>query len=195
MSDQNSDSGKREKRCFYAKESSIIKAIGNEEMVLFLYCKGTFLSANDNLSSLSNAIVKIIEEYKDVFPDEVPGGLLSLRGIERQINLAPGVALLNRPAYKSSPEETKEIRRQVEDLLSKGYVRQSSSPCVIPLLLVPKKDVFNQGFNRGASMKGGDLRKDLDPILQSKRINITIPSLRFLHPCGYLYWFFYTQAN
>ncbi|KAI5682200.1 hypothetical protein M9H77_03428 [Catharanthus roseus] len=40
ISAQKNDSGKREKRCFYAKESEIIEAIEKEEMVLLLYCKG-----------------------------------------------------------------------------------------------------------------------------------------------------------
>ena len=52
----------------------------------------------------------------------------------------PGVAIPNRPAYRSNPEETKELQRQVEELLAKGHVRESMSPCSVPVLLVPKKD-------------------------------------------------------
>jgi hypothetical protein len=48
--------------------------------------------------------------------------------------------LPNRPAYCTNPEETKEIQRQVKELLDKGYVRESLSPCVVLVLLVPKKD-------------------------------------------------------
>jgi hypothetical protein len=36
----------------------------------------------------------------------------------------PGVVIPNRPAYRSNPEEKKELQRQVEDLMSKGYVRE-----------------------------------------------------------------------
>ncbi|KAI5681855.1 hypothetical protein M9H77_03083 [Catharanthus roseus] len=84
--------------------------------------------------------VKVIEEFKDVFLEEMPCGLPPLRGIEHQIDLVPGVVLPNRPAYRSPPKETEELRRQVEEFLSKGYVRESLSPCVAPVLLVLKKD-------------------------------------------------------
>ena len=46
----------------------------------------------------------------------------------------------NRPAYRSNPEETKELQRQVEELMTKGYVRESMSLYAVSVLLVPKKD-------------------------------------------------------
>jgi hypothetical protein len=63
-----------------------------------------------------------------------------LRGIEHQIDLIPGASLPNRAAYTTNPEEMKEIQRHVQELLDNGYVRESLNPCVIPVILVPKKN-------------------------------------------------------
>jgi hypothetical protein len=48
--------------------------------------------------------------------------------------------LPNHASYWTNPEETKEIQRQVQELLEKGYVHESFSPCAVPVILVPKKD-------------------------------------------------------
>ncbi|KAK1694757.1 hypothetical protein QYE76_011454 [Lolium multiflorum] len=81
-----------------------------------------------------------MKEFSDVFPEEVPAGLPPLRGIEHQIDLIPGASLPNRAPYRTNPKETKEIQKQVQALLDKGYIRISLSPCAVPVILVPKKD-------------------------------------------------------
>ena len=74
-----------------------------------------------------------------MFPNDVPSGLPPIRGIEHQIDFVPGAIIPNRPAYRSNLEETKELQRQVEELLTKGHVRESMSSCAMPVLLMPKK--------------------------------------------------------
>ncbi|XP_071905721.1 uncharacterized protein [Coffea arabica] len=90
--------------------------------------------------SLPSAIYSLLQEFKDVFPEELPKGLPPIRGIEHQIDFVPGALLPNRPAYRANPEETKEIQRQVDSLLEKDQVRESLSPCAVPVILVPKKE-------------------------------------------------------
>uniref|UniRef100_A0A2N9I939 Reverse transcriptase domain-containing protein n=1 Tax=Fagus sylvatica TaxID=28930 RepID=A0A2N9I939_FAGSY len=80
------------------------------------------------------------EEFEDVFPKEMPNELPPIRGIEHQIDFVPGATIPNRLALPGARKETKELQRQVEDLMSKGYVRESMSPCAVLVLLVPKKD-------------------------------------------------------
>ena len=91
-------------------------------------------------ASLSLGMEQLLKEYDDVFPQDIPHGLPPQRGIEHNIDLIPGASIPNRPAYRSNPEETKEIQKQVEKLLEKGWVRESLSPCAMPIILVPTKD-------------------------------------------------------
>jgi hypothetical protein len=58
---------------------------------------------------LPRQIKKLLEEFKDVFPDELHKRLSPIRGIEHQIDLVLGASLPNRPAYRCNPEEAKEI--------------------------------------------------------------------------------------
>ncbi|XP_031405679.1 uncharacterized protein LOC116214411 [Punica granatum] len=82
----------------------------------------------------------LCDEFDDVFPEEMPPGLPPIRGIEHQIDFILRAPIPNRPAYRCSPEEAKELQKQVDELLTKGYVRESMSSCSVPVLLVPKKD-------------------------------------------------------
>ena len=111
----------------------------NSVFFVLLY-KDNFLSTNELTSTTPSVVVEILQGYEDVFPEEIPLGLPPQGGIEHQIDLVPGAPLPNRPPYRTNPEETKEVQRQVEGLLNKGYVRESLSPCAVPVLLVPKKD-------------------------------------------------------
>jgi hypothetical protein len=80
------------------------------------------------------------KEFGDVFLEDIPNGLPPLKWIEHQIDLVAEASIPNRPAYRSNPKETKELRRQVDELMMKGYIHESMSPCAVPVLLVPKKD-------------------------------------------------------
>jgi hypothetical protein len=52
----------------------------------------------------------------------------------------PELQFLTDQPIEANPEEMKELQRQVDELMEKEYIRESTSPCVVPVLFVPKKD-------------------------------------------------------
>jgi hypothetical protein len=96
----------------------------NQPMIVLLY-KEALLNTNELDLALPSSIVSLLQEYEDVFLEETPHGLPPIRGIEHQIDFVPGATIPNRPAYRSNPEETKELQRQVSELLEKGHVRRA----------------------------------------------------------------------
>jgi len=88
---------------------------------------------------LSVEIQKLLEEYVDIVVDDFPNDLPPIRSISHHMDLIPGASLPNKVAYRMTPAENEEIRKQVQELLHKGLVRESLSPCVVPTVLSPKK--------------------------------------------------------
>jgi hypothetical protein len=105
-----------------------------------IICTNTLFSFENMPPTLPLAVANILQEYEEVFLQDVPPGLPPIRGIEHQIDLIPGASLPNHAPYHTNPEETKEIQRQIQELLDKGYIHESLSPCAVPIILVSKKD-------------------------------------------------------
>jgi hypothetical protein len=93
-----------------------------------LICNDVLISLHDMQQSLPPIVANILQEYADVFPSEVPVGLPSLRGIEHQIDLIPGASLRNHALYKTNPEETNEIQRQVQEPEHENSASMCRSP-------------------------------------------------------------------
>jgi len=121
---------------------SLNQVLNIEQPSCLLLCKGTLIctATSLELKNLSTKVENLLKEFEDIFPKEGPVGLPPFRGIEHQIDLVSRASLPNRPAYRTNPQEAKEIESQVQELLEKGWVQKSLSPCVVPVLLVPKKD-------------------------------------------------------
>ncbi|KAK1664763.1 hypothetical protein QYE76_052922 [Lolium multiflorum] len=104
----------RGERVIHQKESERHKPYVSEMKSVLIATKSEMREVHHNPST------KLHYEFQDVFPDELPHGLPPLRGIEHRIDLIPGAPLPNRAAYRTNPEDTKEIQRQIQDLLEKG---------------------------------------------------------------------------
>jgi hypothetical protein len=96
------------------------------------------LSVDDKESNPIEAI-RIVSEFPDVFPEELPG-MPPERKVEFAIELIPGTAPISKRAYRVSGLELVELKKQIDELLEKAYIRPSTSPWAAPVLFVEKKD-------------------------------------------------------
>ncbi|MCO5548490.1 hypothetical protein L7F22_001950 [Adiantum nelumboides] len=82
-----------------------------------------------------------LNQFKDVFIDDIPGELPPKRGDDdHMIELIPRSSPPNKPPYRVSQAQQEEIMRQVNKLVEKGMVRPNSSPFCSLVLLVQMKD-------------------------------------------------------
>ncbi|XP_061360542.1 uncharacterized protein LOC133304513 [Gastrolobium bilobum] len=65
--------------------------------------------------------IPIVNEFEEVFPDEIPR-LPPHREIEFPIELLPGVRPISIAPYRMAPLELRELKKQIEELLSKEFI-------------------------------------------------------------------------
>jgi hypothetical protein len=93
-----------------------------------------------NLVVSPKFIKRVLDEFSDVMPKELPEELPMRRKVDHAIEVMPGVALPTKAPYRMNHEELKELKVQLEELLAKGYIQPNKSPYEAPILFVHKKD-------------------------------------------------------
>eukprot|EP00253_Pinus_taeda_P019021 PITA_19021 len=81
---------------------------------------------------------KVVSEYDILFQE--PKGLPPKREIVHDINLQQDAPFLNIGMYGLFALENAEIKKQVQELLEKVFIRPSTLPCRSPIVLLRKKD-------------------------------------------------------
>ena len=121
-------------------QKALLQTLHDEHLSYLLLCQVVLKCLqHPSLKDLPPSVRALLHEFEHIFPEDGPQSLPPFRGIEHKIDFVSGASLPNRPTYRTNPMETKEIETQITELLDKGWVQKSLSPCVVPMLLVPKK--------------------------------------------------------
>lgn len=112
---------KESKSSMFLSAKEIEKEIAEEGVgyALFIRHSQTLISKPTSIT-----LQELMEEFGDAFPDELPQGLPTMRGIEHAIDLLPGAPLPNKPAYRCNHDDSKELQRQIEELIERGYLEE-----------------------------------------------------------------------
>jgi hypothetical protein len=94
----------------------------------------THVEVSSNLIS-----IPVVREFLNIFPNDLPG-LPPDRDVEFTIELEPDTAPISRRPYHMALKELAKMKKQLEDLLGKGFFRPSSSPWGCPTIFMKKKD-------------------------------------------------------
>ncbi|GBG60752.1 hypothetical protein CBR_g12490 [Chara braunii] len=114
----------------------LVKKEQLEDQVFVVYVRPA-TEAKEEVTSTDPTIAKLLEEFKDI--TESPTGVVR-RPIQHRIEIEPGSRTPKGAAYRMSPRELEELRKQLDEFLEKGWIRLSSSPFRAPVLFVPKKE-------------------------------------------------------
>ncbi len=75
------------------------------------------------LVTSAKCIKQVLEKFPDVMLDELPEDLPPRKLVDHAIEVMPGVAPLAKAPCRMSHEELKELKVQLEELLTKGYIK------------------------------------------------------------------------
>jgi hypothetical protein len=81
--------------------------------------------AIDSKEPDSLEIIKVVSEFPDVFPEDLPG-MPPERKVEFAIELLPSTAPISKRAYRVSGPELIELEKQIDELSEKGYIKPST---------------------------------------------------------------------
>jgi hypothetical protein len=110
------------------------------DLVLSGQRKGSYHQVTAHIEEIEpSEVINVVSEFPDVFPEELPG-MPPERKVEFAIELIPGTAPISKRAYRVFGPGLVNLKKQIDELLEKGYIRPSTSPWEAPMLFVEKKD-------------------------------------------------------
>ena len=90
--------------------------------------------------ALPSSICVVLEEFDDVFPQDLPLGLPPVcEGHEFKIDLEDEVPLVHHPLYKMSPLELEEAKKHIGSMLQHVFTRSFEFSLRCPGLVRPQK--------------------------------------------------------
>ena len=84
--------------------------------------------------TIPSEIKEVLDSYADIMPESLPQTLPPCRGIDHKIELLLGVKHPAKNAYQMAPPELAKLMKQLDELLTAGFIRPAKAPYRAPIL-------------------------------------------------------------
>ncbi|GAU51584.1 hypothetical protein TSUD_414280 [Trifolium subterraneum] len=131
-----------EKTVIFPKSEGSLSLMNGEEVKESLNDHGELFMVFGSLkleAGVKLEEIPVVSEFSDVFSEDI-SDLPPEREVEFSIDLVPGPSPISMAPYRMSASELNELKKQLEELLEKKFIRPSVSPWGAPVLLVKKKE-------------------------------------------------------
>jgi hypothetical protein len=96
----------------------------DEEMRFAMVGKPRVILTSTSIDDLLEEIQEMMDNFADIVVDDLPCLFPPIRSIRHHIDLIPGVSFPNKEVYRLMPQENEEVKKQVQDLMDKGLIRE-----------------------------------------------------------------------
>ncbi|CAI7773450.1 unnamed protein product [Closterium sp. NIES-53] len=92
------------------------------------------------LANVPDDLAALLKQYSGIFLDDLPTGMPPQRPHDHRIELEPGAQPTVQRHFRLTQPELDKLRKQLDYLLEKEFIRPSSSPFAALIMFTPKKD-------------------------------------------------------
>jgi hypothetical protein len=85
-------------------------------------------------------ISKVINKILDILTNDLPTILPPNKDVDHKIEVHPRSTPPTKTPYRLNHKELEKLKRQINDLMERGYIHMSKSPYGAPMLFMGKKD-------------------------------------------------------
>lgn len=116
----------------------LLKKQGTQVFTVFVNSIG---AKEDSFGTMTSdpEMLKILEEYSDVFRSTLPDGLPPKREVDHEIITEADEKIPNRRLFRLSPDELRATREYIKENIASGKIRISKSPYGAPLFFAKQE--------------------------------------------------------
>ncbi|CAI5707264.1 unnamed protein product [Peronospora effusa] len=127
---------------------------------------------NVDRAEIPQGLIPLLDEYNDVFPNQLPNEMPPTRSVNFELQMKPDAIPSSRAPFRLSKVEQDVLQQFVEENIRKGWIEVSSSPWVLKIFGIPKKDPETGKFSKRAEwLRSGNSKIPIRWVIDYRYVN------------------------